>query len=525
MSSWARCCGPVGRLAGVVLCCSVTLSAGCAPLPGLKYVGAHANEERESEKNTTTINIDVTSPRDHNYFIGLALSGGGSRAANFSASVMWELHKLGVLKHVQYISAVSGSTLPAAYYVLFREDDRKWNPEALQKVMSQSFESWAVLYALNPLRWPKFLSAYDRTNVLAEVFGDRVVDNKTFGEIPRDGPLLLLNATDAIHGRRFTFTDQSFDAIRSDLSSLPVAVGMAASAAFPGALRYVTLRNFRLRNFQELQPPLGWDPLVKRSPQHYTIPKYLHLIDGGVTDNLGLETLEALYAAYLGTFGGATFGQGCLMILVDAHMPYLNARAASQPDTRGIWDAAIDTNALDAATIFMQTRRQQHLETLGFTPDHWYGILLERHEVSPSSTLYTKRKPADVEMPGVFLEHARLRRESATGPDEDPERAQRIQQKLSSCHVWHIPLSELTLWGTFSEFYEGEYRSDYERSLGLKYLEFGNSLLNVPTRFRIDEDDLRNVWTAGRLLVQEPKSRALICKWLRDITGSDCRAP
>jgi predicted acylesterase/phospholipase RssA len=514
-----RVSGPCRRLINVLLSSSLILLAGCAPLPGLKYLGAYANEERE-EKNATAINIDVTSPRNHYFFIGLALSGGGSRAANFSASVLWELHKLGVLRHVQYISAVSGSTLPASYYVLFRKDEKKWNPGALQEAMSQSFEAWVALYALNPVRWPKFLTAYDRTNVLAEVFGNRLLEDRTFGEIPSDSPLLLLNATDAIHGRRFTFTNQSFDALRSDLSRLPVSVGVAASAAFPGALRYVTLRNFR-----GIEHPPRWDPLTKVSPERYTIPKYLHLVDGGVTDNLGVETLETLYLAYVDTYGGEIFERGCLMIVVDAHVPYLNVQAASQPDTQGIWDIVIDTNALDAATIFMQRRRQQRLEDFGFNPDHWYEMLLEGHVISPQVTSYTRRRPEDVKVPGVFLERARLRRESAARPDEELERTRKIQEKLSSCRVWHIPLSELTHWGTFSEFYEAEYQTKYEASMGMGYLEFGNRLLDVPTRFRISEDDLRNVWTAGKLLVQEPKSRAQICKWLHYLTGNDCRSP
>src|SRR5438552_1779769 len=52
------------------------------------------------------------------FFVGLALSGGGSRSANFSAACMFQLQRIGLLEHVDYISSVSGGSLTAAYYCL-----------------------------------------------------------------------------------------------------------------------------------------------------------------------------------------------------------------------------------------------------------------------------------------------------------------------------------------------------------------------------------------------------------------------
>lgn len=51
-------------------------------------------------------------------FVGLAISGGGSRAAVFGGAVLKELERIGVLQQVDVISAVSGGALPAAYYAL-----------------------------------------------------------------------------------------------------------------------------------------------------------------------------------------------------------------------------------------------------------------------------------------------------------------------------------------------------------------------------------------------------------------------
>ena len=60
----------------------------------------------------------TTQPRDDGYFVGLAISGGGLRSANFSAACMFQLQSLGLLDHVDYISSVSGAA---------------WNPGNVQQ--------------------------------------------------------------------------------------------------------------------------------------------------------------------------------------------------------------------------------------------------------------------------------------------------------------------------------------------------------------------------------------------------------
>src|SRR5439155_16879826 len=66
--------------------------------------------------------------RSNGVYLGIAMSGGCSRAANFSAAVLLELEDLGLLKYVTAISSVSGSSLTAAYYGLFRDNRKdRWN--------------------------------------------------------------------------------------------------------------------------------------------------------------------------------------------------------------------------------------------------------------------------------------------------------------------------------------------------------------------------------------------------------------
>jgi hypothetical protein len=73
-----------------------------------------------------------TSDLTDGVFVGIALSGGGSRAANFSAAVLLELDRLGILDKVTALSAVSGSSLPTAYYGLYGRDHTRWNREVVR---------------------------------------------------------------------------------------------------------------------------------------------------------------------------------------------------------------------------------------------------------------------------------------------------------------------------------------------------------------------------------------------------------
>jgi len=61
-------------------------------------------------------------PTDDNNFIGVAISGGGSRASVFSAAVFFELQRYGLLQQVDVLSSVSGGSFTAAYYVLSCDD-------------------------------------------------------------------------------------------------------------------------------------------------------------------------------------------------------------------------------------------------------------------------------------------------------------------------------------------------------------------------------------------------------------------
>ena len=112
---------------------------------------------------------------------------------------------------------------------------------------------------------------------------------------------MQINATDLAGGNHFTFFQPQFDLICSDLSSLEVARAVAASSAVPGLLTPITLRNYAGQC--DFEPP-AWSEEVGmvrtaslRRVRSIAIArgyaegrrKYIHLLDGGIADNLGLR--------------------------------------------------------------------------------------------------------------------------------------------------------------------------------------------------------------------------------------------
>ena len=133
-------------------------------------------------------------------------------------------------------------------------------------------------------------------------------------------PFLVLNAADMVEGIPFPFTQRQMDLLCSDLSVFPLATAVAASAAFPVALSPVTLRNYSpcAATRGKVWPPVwvtasidkpGTKPEDSRwydNPPRATLARaeyayalgndperarkklYVHLLDGGIADNLGI---------------------------------------------------------------------------------------------------------------------------------------------------------------------------------------------------------------------------------------------
>jgi NTE family protein len=117
--------------------------------------------------------------------------------------------------------------------------------------------------------------------------------------------MIVINATDMVHGTRFSFVQEVFDVICSDLSAFPVARACAASSAVPIVLSPITLRNHAGSCGFQMPEALAQAMIPPRDVSSRRLDlansmlpfldsekkPYIHLVDGGVADNLGLRAV------------------------------------------------------------------------------------------------------------------------------------------------------------------------------------------------------------------------------------------
>jgi NTE family protein len=254
-----------------------------------------------------------TPGNSENLMLYLAFSGGGTRAAAFSYGVLEELRKTEVVidgkkrrlvDEIDAISSVSGGSFTAGYYGLF--GDRIFEDFESKFLKKNIQGALAVRTLLNPINWFRLSSTYfDRSDLAAEYYNKHVFEGKTFGDIAgRKGPMIMMNATDMTHGLRFGFNQDAFDILCSDLSPFPVARAAAASSAVPMLLSPITVRNYA--GTCGFKIPERFEEILKgraiSERQFYLannlVPfldsqkkPYIHALDGGVADNLGLRAV------------------------------------------------------------------------------------------------------------------------------------------------------------------------------------------------------------------------------------------
>jgi len=284
----------------------VMICAGCAHY--------HENPELKAISPTTGYRYSVVRPQPTNDkpFVILAFSGGGTRAAAFSFGLMEELRqveyaakdgsKRRLLDDVEIISSVSGGSFTSAYYVLFPE---RFFSEFPVSFLYRDIQGGLVLRLFNPYNWFRLASPdFSRIDMADEYYNDTIFEGKSFGELlkrPRGSvPFLVLNATDISINHRFEFTQDQFDLLCSDLSGVTLSRAVAASSNFPVAFAPLTLNNYK-QDCGALPEWIG-PALVKGlnpkrrvaeavAAKSYRDPdrRYVHLLDGGLSDNLGLR--------------------------------------------------------------------------------------------------------------------------------------------------------------------------------------------------------------------------------------------
>jgi len=297
----------------------------------------------------------MTTPKNSDsLFLLLTFSGGGMRAAALSFGVLEELRKTEIiidgkkrrlLDEVDGISSVSGGSFTAGYYGLF--GDRIFE-DFESKFLKKNIQRSLILRALfNVTNWVRLLSpAFARSDLAAEYYDKHIFEGGTFGDMAtRKGPFIIINATDMTHGTRIGFTQETFDVICSDLSPFPVARAAAASSAIPMALTPITLQSYA--GTCGFKMPEGFEKVSEgrdiSERQFYLLndftpfldsekKPYIHLVDGGVGDNLGLRAvLDRVIAR--GSVWGAIKGTPLEKV---RKVVFIIVNAETEPDPK--WD-------------------------------------------------------------------------------------------------------------------------------------------------------------------------------------------
>ncbi|MBO9651423.1 MAG: patatin-like phospholipase family protein [Variovorax sp.] len=255
----------------------------------------------------------------------LTFSGGGTRAAAFSYGVLEELRRTNIqvdgknvnlLAEVDAIAGVSGGSFTALAYALYGD---KLFTEYESRFLKKDVQGTLTRRALNPLNWFALGSGlYGRSEMAADYYDQILFNGATFDDLmDKPTPITAVTGTDLSTGARFQFSQDHFDLICSDVGKVRLARAAATSSAVPAVLSPVTYHNYG-GSCGAVMPPWVSDVTRPDNPsrpagrallryrdmeslQDSSNRPYLHVVDGGVSDNLGLrgllEALEELEAS------------------------------------------------------------------------------------------------------------------------------------------------------------------------------------------------------------------------------------
>lgn len=339
-----------------VLITAFVLTTSCAILPGSWH--ALPNEPGSTPTRANLVAEDV-SPADGR-FIGVAISGGGSRAANFGAAVLLALQKKldPKMPPIDVISSVSGGSLPAAYLALdgytygwFGQQIRFGTAyeDEIKERLQRNYQIRFTARWFLPWNIARFwLTDFNRTDIMFSVLDANLYHGATFADLPKDhGPKLLINASEMGDPKPFPIVDETFSTLGSDLSRQRISVAVTASLAVPGFFHHVVLTD---RGIPASQAP------------------HRHLSDAAVTDNLGIKSIVEMLDKVEN--GAAAFPRGCYLISIDASPEFLPWKRERSETREFPQDYLFDRNASDAIDFVLLMQRAKTLESVGMTiPD------------------------------------------------------------------------------------------------------------------------------------------------------------
>ncbi len=352
----------------------VALSLGCAGVHAVNVPLERYSPTREGRPEEKRIDAGEA-------VIYLAFSGGGTRAAAFAYGALEELHETAIhagtattmLEEVDTISGVSGGSFPAAYYGVY---GNRIFEEFESRFLKKNVQAALLLRVLRPwnLLQIVFTPWLSRSDLAARYYHKNVFDGALFADLhAAGGPRTYINATDLSSGARVTFTREGFERICTDLDPLPIAVAVAASSAVPMLLSPISMRNYAGQCGYE---PPEWfeEALANPNPNRRlrqaarsflefgdSVKKpFIHLVDGGISDNLGLRAS----IDFLNAVGGARAAIEVRGIDVPRIIAVIVVNAETEPN----WTIDLSSAAPSFAQLMNSVSgsqiRRYNLETL-----------------------------------------------------------------------------------------------------------------------------------------------------------------
>jgi NTE family protein len=249
--------------------------------------------------------------------IGLALSGGGQRAAAFHLGVLKKLHTLGILDGIKTISSISGGSIIAAYYLLYKDNFEKFYLDFIEKLKVNlefriffardfiwklglallllvglsycfiTFHNYLFLVLLIPviviLKYS--LIIFPTGKSLQKVYDKVLYNGKLLNEIP-DEPKIIINSTNLQTGTLMTFSKKEINdssylfkygyVPKFRIEKVPVSFAVTASTSFAPFISPLRFRKEYIIDYKK------------------TVAKKIRpeLADGGIYDNQGIYKLN-----------------------------------------------------------------------------------------------------------------------------------------------------------------------------------------------------------------------------------------
>lgn len=291
-----------GFLRGIVLGALIVL-AGCGS------VDTTPVNKVTSQSHTPSPDYIPDFGDDGSTIVALAFSGGGMRAAAWAYGTLLELdamvvdtvpYKRTLVDNIRTVAGTSGGSVMAAYLGYKGKDgyedfSSRFLYEDAEAYMATDFLPGTLLTAA-------VSGGANGQGTFSRWLDEKLFEGATFAALRKPNrPIVWLTASDIYNNTPFLFTNDTFAALCSDINELKIADAVGASAAFPGVFAPVVLQTPKADcDYREPdwigQALTAQNPSIRlqayaralQSYQSNTSLSYVRVLDGGLTDNLGV---------------------------------------------------------------------------------------------------------------------------------------------------------------------------------------------------------------------------------------------